>query len=49
MSERADYPNGVPCWIAAVEPDPPRAAEFYAHLFGWETTELMPPGALRTT
>jgi len=44
MSERADYRNGVPCWIAAVEPDPPRAAEFYTHLFGWETTELMPPG-----
>ena len=43
MSERTEYPNGVPCWVAAVEPDPPRAAEFYTQLFGWKTTELMAP------
>jgi predicted enzyme related to lactoylglutathione lyase len=43
MSERDGYQPGVPCWVAAVEPDPEQAAGFYADLFGWETTNLMPP------
>jgi uncharacterized protein len=43
MSERTEYPNGVPCWVAAVELDPRQAAEFYTQLFGWEVTELMSP------
>jgi uncharacterized protein len=43
MSERDGYQPGVPCWVAAVEPDPKRAASFYAELFGWQTENLMPP------
>ena len=42
MSERDGYQPGVPCWVAAVEPDPDRAADFYAELFGWKTENLMP-------
>ncbi len=36
MSERADYPPGVPCWVDEVVPDPDAAARFYGSLFGWE-------------
>jgi hypothetical protein len=43
MSERTDYQPGVPCWVAAVEPDPDRAVGFYTKLFGWEAEDLMPP------
>src|SRR4051794_4308384 len=42
MSERDGYTTGVPCWVAAVHPDPPAAAAFYSELFGWETQNLMP-------
>jgi predicted enzyme related to lactoylglutathione lyase len=42
MSERDGYEPGVPCWVAAVEPNPERAVSFYASLFGWEATNLMP-------
>jgi uncharacterized protein len=43
MSERDGYQPGVPCWIAAVHPDPERAVAFYTELFGWEARNLMPP------
>src|SRR3984893_17553831 len=43
MSERNGYQHGVPCWVAAVEPDPAQAADFYTGLFGWEADDLMPP------
>src|SRR5947208_340954 len=36
MSERVGYEHGVPCWVAAVEPDPDAAAAFYGELFGWQ-------------
>jgi uncharacterized protein len=42
MSERDGYQPGAPCWVAAVEPDPVRAADFYAELFAWQTQNLMP-------
>jgi predicted enzyme related to lactoylglutathione lyase len=42
MSHRDGYEPGVPCWVAAVEPDAKAAARFYADLFGWETENLMP-------
>jgi predicted enzyme related to lactoylglutathione lyase len=42
MSERSDYEPGVPCWVAAVVPDPDQAARYYAELFGWEAEDLMP-------
>lgn len=43
MSTRNDYPAGVPCWVDTNQPDPAAAARFYADLFGWETTDEMPP------
>ena len=36
MSERDDYPPGVPCWVEALQPDPRAAVDFYGSLFGWE-------------
>ncbi len=45
MSERSGYRHGVPCWVAAVEQDPPAAARFYAEVMGWSTEDLMPDGA----
>ena len=36
MSERSDYPAGVPCWVDTLQPDPQRAMRFYGQLFGWE-------------
>ncbi|HEY1275859.1 MAG TPA: VOC family protein [Thermoleophilaceae bacterium] len=41
MSERDGFQPGVPCWVAAVEPDAEAAAAFYGDLFGWETENLM--------
>ena len=26
MSERDEYPAGVPCWVATISPEPERAA-----------------------
>jgi predicted enzyme related to lactoylglutathione lyase len=43
MSERDGYEHGVPCWVAAVHPDPDGAARFYSELFGWQSDDLMPP------
>jgi predicted enzyme related to lactoylglutathione lyase len=43
MSERDGYEAGVPCWVAAVYPDPEKAVGFYTELFGWEARETMPP------
>ncbi len=45
MSERNGYEPGVPCWVATVHPDPEKAVIFYTELFGWEATNLMPPGS----
>jgi uncharacterized protein len=45
MSERDGYEPGVPCWVATVHPDPEKAVSFYTELFGWEATNLMPPGS----
>jgi predicted enzyme related to lactoylglutathione lyase len=36
MSERDDYPPGVPCWVDTLQPDPETAMAFYGDLFGWE-------------
>jgi predicted enzyme related to lactoylglutathione lyase len=38
MSERDEYPHGVPCWVEALVPDPRAATAFYAEVFGWEFT-----------
>lgn len=45
MSTREDYPAGVPCWVDTNQPDPTAAAGFYSALFGWQTEDMMPPGA----
>ena len=36
MSERDNYPSGVPCWVDTGQPDVDRAREFYGAVFGWE-------------
>ena len=36
MSERAQYPPGVPCWVQTLQPDPDAARGFYKALLGWE-------------
>jgi len=36
MSERDDYPAGVPCWVEGLHRDPDAARDFYAALMGWE-------------
>ena len=46
MSERDGFGPGVPCWVDTWQPDPEKAAAFYAGLFGWETEPTAaPPGA----
>jgi predicted enzyme related to lactoylglutathione lyase len=35
MSERDQYPAGVPCWVDTLQPDPQAAMDFYGPLFGW--------------
>src|ERR1700721_1381705 len=36
MSERERYPDGVPCWVETLQPDPQAALDFYGPLFGWK-------------
>ena len=36
MSERDEYPAGVPCWVVNLQPDPEAATDFYARVFGWD-------------
>jgi predicted enzyme related to lactoylglutathione lyase len=36
VSERDQYPAGVPCWVDTLHRDPRRAMDFYGPLFGWE-------------
>lgn len=36
MSERDDYPAGVPCWVDLLAPDVTAATSFYRELMGWE-------------
>ena len=35
MSERDEYPDGVPCWVETLQPDPSAAATLYGGPFGW--------------
>lgn len=36
MSERNEYPPGVPCWVDTLQPDPGAATRCYAQIFGWD-------------
>lgn len=36
MSERKQYPPGVPCWVDTPQPDVEAAIRFYEALFGWQ-------------
>ena len=36
MSDRTNFPHGVPCWVDTLQPDPEAAIKFYGELFGWE-------------
>ena len=44
MSERHEYPAGVPCWVDVLVPDPDAASAFYGDLFGWDFTDPGPNG-----
>jgi uncharacterized protein len=44
MSERQEYPAGVPCWVDVLVADPEAATAFYGDLFGWDFTEPGPNG-----
>jgi len=35
MSERSEYPAGVPCWVENLSDDVERARSFYGELFDW--------------
>jgi uncharacterized protein len=37
MSERDEYPAGVPSWVVNLQPDPAAATDFYGHVFGWDS------------
>src|SRR5690349_17661384 len=36
MSERDEYPAGVPCWVDTLQPDAGAALRFYGDVLGWE-------------
>lgn len=36
MSDRDDYPAGVPCWVEGLHRDANAARDFYGPLMGWE-------------
>ena len=36
MSERDEYPAGVPCWVEGLHRDCAAARDFYGPLMGWE-------------
>ncbi len=46
MSERDQYPAGVPCWVDTLTADLPGAIRFYEGVFGWE---LVGPGPMPDT
>ena len=43
MSNRDQYPAGVPCFVDTLSPDVEAAKRFYGAIFGWEFTG---PGAM---
>jgi hypothetical protein len=43
MGQPRTYPHGVTSWIDTEQPDVEAARAFYAGLFGWRTTDVMPP------
>lgn len=45
MTDQRTYPDGVPCWVDTVQPDPEAACAFYAGLFGWEFHDAVPAEA----
>lgn len=47
MSERKEYPAGVPCYVDSGRKDPQAAMDFYGGLFGWEFENMSPEGAPR--
>ena len=42
MSDRDQYPAGVPCWVETLQADVPAAIGLYEQVFGWEFAG--PPG-----
>jgi uncharacterized protein len=42
---RNGFIPGVPAYADTIQPDPDAAAAFYGGLFGWQTEDVLPPGA----
>src|SRR5262245_25522512 len=40
MPDRDSYPDGAPCWVDALCPDPQAGAKFYGEIFGWEFQDM---------
>jgi hypothetical protein len=45
MPVRDRYPQGVPCWIDVLTPDPDALTRFYERLFGWEFDDITTSGS----
>ena len=45
MRERQGFIHGVPCWIDSGRRNGDSAVAFYGKLFGWEFTDVAPPGS----
>jgi uncharacterized protein len=45
LTDQRHYPHGVPSWVDVTQPDLDAAARFYGALFGWQLTDVVPPGA----
>ena len=45
MREREGFIHGVPCWIDSGRRNGDSAVAFYGKLFGWEFTDVAPPGS----
>ncbi|MEP6650713.1 MAG: VOC family protein [Lapillicoccus sp.] len=45
VTDQRRYPQGVPSWVDVAQTDPEASQVFYGGLFGWELTNVMPPGA----
>lgn len=44
MTATDSFPNGAPCWVETLQPDPDAAVAFYSELMGWTFDEAEPNG-----
>ncbi|WP_154605312.1 VOC family protein [Arthrobacter sp. AQ5-05] len=46
MTATDSFPNGAPCWVETLQPDPDAAVAFYSELMGWTFDDAEPCGYL---